>query len=912
VTDFWKFFLLGLGSGAIYALVALGIVIVYRGSGVVNFATGALTLTGAAVFNEVRANHATSVAIVAGVLAAGLAGAAVNLLVMTPMRRSSPLARVIATLAVLGLGNELWKHRLGEQGFTIVSSFLPHDPVEPFGGGIIIGEDRIWILGITLGLAAALWVLYRRTRFGLATTAVAENEAVAAAQGWSPTTIATTNWLLGGALAGFAGIMLSTVAGLSTTSQTLVMIPAMAAALVGGFSSFPLTVAGGLLVGVLESEALFYAEPTGVTKGLQTAVPFLVIIAILVVRGKPLPLRSFLADRLPSIGSGRTRPVVVLATGAIAIATLLLFGDDWANAVITSAIFGLVALSLVVLTGYAGQLSLAQWSLAGMGALFAGRLAGDVWGLPFPIALALGTLLAVPVGVIVSLPALRVRGVSLAVTTLALSLVITTMILTNEEYTGGLLRGTVIPTPSIFGWDVGSVAHPERYGAVAVALVVLAALVVTNLRRGRVGRRLIAVRDNERAAASMGISVFGAKVYAFAVSSALAAVGGALVAFRNTNLGFDQFDLFGNINAVVLGTVGGIGWIAGAVVAGVGRVAGVVDFVVRQLVSIDTWYEVAAGAVLLIVIVALPDGVVPGSLAVVRRLRMTLRRPQHETTTAAPMPLVRGDVAPRKVAPKRLEIVDVTVSFGAVVALENVTLHVEPGEVVGLIGPNGAGKTTLIEAATGFVSSRGSVRVAGQDVGRLSPRGRAAAGLTRSFQSLELFEDLSVLDNLRVAADDGRRLSYATDLVWPTEQSVSSPALAAIEEFQLDRVLNKKPEELPYAQRRTVAIARAVSSSPSILLLDEPAAGLDDWSTNELSLLIRRLADEWGMAVLLVEHDVGMVMGTCDRVVVLDFGHVIAQGAPEEIRSHPAVVSAYLGPDASKDAPALADQLAPT
>ena len=422
MTDFWKFFLLGLGSGAIYALVALGIVIVYRGSGVVNFATGALTLTGAAVFNEVRASHGTSVAIVAGVLAAGLAGAAVNLLVMTPMRRSSPLARVIATLAVLGLGNELWKHRLGEQGFTIVSSFLPHDPVRPLGNGIIIGEDRIWILGITLGLTAALWVLYRRTRFGLATTAVAENEAVAAAQGWSPTTIATANWLLGGALAGFAGIMLSTVAGLSTTSQTLVMIPAMAAALVGGFSSFPLTVVGGLLVGVLESEALFYAEPTGTTKGLQTAVPFLVIIAILVVRGKPLPLRSFLADRLPSIGSGRTRPVVVLATGAIAIATLLLFGDDWANAVITSAIFGLVALSLVVLTGYAGQLSLAQWSLAGMGALFAGRLAGDVWGLPFPIALALGTLLAVPVGVIVSLPALRVRGVSLAVTTLALLL----------------------------------------------------------------------------------------------------------------------------------------------------------------------------------------------------------------------------------------------------------------------------------------------------------------------------------------------------------------------------------------------------------------------------------------------------------------------------------------------------------
>ena len=269
---------------------------------------------------------------------------------------------------------------------------------------------------------------------------------------------------------------------------------------------------------------------------------------------------------------------------------------------------------------------------------------------------------------------------------------------------------------------------------------------------------------------------------------------------------------------------------------------------------------------------------------------------------AAPRPWTRGLVTPAKVAPKQLEIVGVTVSFGGVIALEDVSLRVDPGEVVGLIGPNGAGKTTLIEAATGFVPSRGSVLVGGRDVGRLSPRARAATGLIRSFQSLELFEDLSVLDNLRVAADDGRRISYATDLVWPIEPPVSSPALAAIEEFQLEPVLRKKPGALPYAQRRTVAIARAVAGSPSVLLLDEPAAGLDDWSTNELSLLIRRLADEWGMAVLLVEHDVGMVMGTCDRMVVLDFGRVIAEGRPEEIRSHPKVVSAYLGPDTSRPA----------
>jgi ABC-type branched-subunit amino acid transport system ATPase component len=167
--------------------------------------------------------------------------------------------------------------------------------------------------------------------------------------------------------------------------------------------------------------------------------------------------------------------------------------------------------------------------------------------------------------------------------------------------------------------------------------------------------------------------------------------------------------------------------------------------------------------------------------------------------------------------------------------------------------------------------------------------------VTRSFQSLALFDDLTVLDNIRVAADDANPLRYLRDLIWPAPPPLPEAALAAIDEFALGDVLGQKPGDLPYAQRRTIAIARAVASSPSVLLLDEPAAGLDDWATGELATLIRRLADEWGMGVLLVEHDVGMVMRTCDRVVALDFGQVIGRGTPAEIRADPAVVAAYLG-----------------
>ena len=720
---------------------------------------------------------------------------------------------------------------------------------------------------------------------------------VAAAQGWSPVLIATVNWALGGALAGFAGILLAgVVGGLSVDSPVLVVVIALAAALVGNFSSFPLTFLGGLLVGVLESEALHYGNPTGYLKGLSTAVPFLVIVVLLIVRGRALPLRSFLADRLPSVGTGRIRPLPVVVLVGGLVGSLWVFTSDWANVVITSGSFAFIALSLVVVTGFAGQLSLAQWSIAGVGALLVGRYAADLWSMPFLLAVIVGALLTVPVGMVVSLPALRVRGVNLAVTTFALSLVLSTMVLSNDIYTGGLLHPADIPAPEIFGWRIDALTHPERYGTVVIVLLALAALLVANLRRGPAGRRLIAVRDNERAAASLGISIVGAKFYAFCLASALAGAGGGLIAFRNARLNLIAFDFFGNIQAVLLVTIGGIGWIGGALIAGGLQIAGISEHLITQVISTENWYPVIAAVALLLVIVFNPDGIA-SDLA--RQGRVFARR-LHRSTAPAPAPTPAVDVTATRRAvthatPKRLELSGITVRFGTVVALDAVDLTVEPGEVVGLIGPNGAGKTTLIEAATGFVRASGTVLLDGRPIGRASPRRRATLGVTRSFQSLELFDDLTVLDNIRAAADDGNPLRYLRDLVWPTPPPLPEAALAAIDEFALGDVLDKLPGELPYAQRRTIAIARAVASFPSVLLLDEPAAGLDDWATNELAVLIRRLADDWRMGVLLVEHDVGMVMRTCDRVVALDFGRVIGRGTPDEIRASPAVVAAYLG-----------------
>jgi sulfate-transporting ATPase len=244
-----------------------------------------------------------------------------------------------------------------------------------------------------------------------------------------------------------------------------------------------------------------------------------------------------------------------------------------------------------------------------------------------------------------------------------------------------------------------------------------------------------------------------------------------------------------------------------------------------------------------------------------------------------------------------LTIERLTVRFGSVMAVDDVSLDVQPGEVVGLIGPNGAGKTTLIDAVTGFVrAGAGSITLGDRRIDGLNATKRARLGLRRSFQSLELFEDVSVEENIRAGSDQSASWSsWVTDLFWPGHHDLPPTAVVAVREFDLEPLLDKTPEELPYGRRRLVGIARTVASGPSVVMLDEPAAGLDENETTELAQLIRRLAEERNMGVLLVEHDVGLVMSTCDRVFVIDFGRVIASGTPAEIQGNDAVRDAYLG-----------------
>jgi sulfate-transporting ATPase len=553
--------------------------------------------------------------------------------------------------------------------------------------------------------------------------------------------------------------------------------------------------------------------------------------------------------------------------------------------ILGSAVACLLILSLVVLTGYTGQISLGQFALAGIGGLVAARLVGSL-GVPFPIAVIGGVLATIPIGLLFALPALRTRGVNLAIITLGLGVAVNSVVLTSSAYTGGLL-GITVHGINFLGLSLDPVAHLDTYVAFSVVCVVIAMLVVRNVRRSRTGRRMFAVRSNERAAASLGINPRGIKFFAFGVSAGIAALGGIVLAFSNQTLIFTSYDPLSSIGALLYATVGGIGYIGGAIQGSQMSPNALFGSILSShFGSVANWIALIGALAVLFTLAQSPDGVT----ALMRRRFPARQRASDLGAQDSPVSPTAG------VSPVVLEALNLCLSIGDSRILQDVSFRVDPGRIVGLIGPNGAGKTMCIDVITGFVRpSSGSVVLAGEPVTNWSPSRRAKAGMTRSFQSLELFEDIPVIDNLRVASDDFNGAAYMTDLVRPRQPAVHATALAAIEEFHLTGRVDMLPRDLSFGDRRLVSIARAVATKPSVLLLDEPASGLSDSETAELATLLTRLARTWGMGILLVEHDMSMVMSVCNEIIVLELGKTIASGTPEQVRVDQDVIKAYLG-----------------
>ena len=644
----------------------------------------------------------------------------------------------------------------------------------------------------------------------------------------------------------------------------------------------------------------------------------------------------------------RNKGIVELAL----LATLLVFpwvpgASGLLGSVNQAAVYTVVAASLVLLTGWVGQISLAQAALVGVGAYATGWASGTL-GIPFPLNLPIGAAAAALVAILLGVVALRVRGLYLAVATLVFSWAASEFLfrqtwvldhgISDKHVVGG--------EGSILAFDFSGSRLAFYYAAWGTAVIVLYAL--TNLRDSKTGRAFFAIRGSEVAAASLGMNVLRYKALAFAMSGALAGIAGNLVITHARVVSPDAFTFNQSMFFLAIAVVGGITSLGGAVSASfLFASLGEIFF---RFPAVSSYLQLVSTGLLAVTFRLYPGGIArlastvaakattPAMADRVARLAARLPRPRQRATavepplslvepgaeavsatpavTDEPVTLSMGSRPPvvalavarddRRVL---IEATDVRVQFGGLVAVNNASLTVREGEIVGLIGPNGAGKTTLFNSIAGFNSpTAGTISLYGTDVTSMPVHRRAELGVGRTFQLIQLFPQLSVFDNLLAATHLQNPTGFVQHL------TVSGPALRAeaaarqrvarvVDLLELGDVVHRPTAGLPFGVLRMVEVARALVSGARVIMLDEPASGLDNRETDRLIEVLRFVRD-LGATLLLIEHDVRMVTSVSDYMYVLERGAIIAEGVPATIQSDPAVIAAYLGTPAAPSAEA--------
>lgn len=700
MTAFLFALVLGIGVGGLYAMLGTGLVTAFKGSGVINFAHGAFAMYAVYTYDAVNVDghvnlpwvdflptHSLNVPVTIGVggpqgafvsavfavAMAAFVGLLAHLLVFRPLRTAPALGKVIGSLGLM-----LYLQTVAEIHFGTSSKanpgFLPGTSgdktfIENFLGLGNMPKSALWFAAVAVVMGAAVWAVLRFTRFGLATRACDENEKGASLLGYSPQIIAGLNWVLSAALAGVTGIVIIGLGTLQVGQYTLYVVPALAAALIGNLTSVPLAVAGGFATGMIQSALVYLAERSWwpdflPSTGVRAAVPLLIVVAVLYLRGNTLPIRGSIIERRQPIALAAKRPWVGAVVAAVLIGVMsAAFSGKWEVALTTSIVTAMVMLSSVVIVGFLGQISLAQTAIAGIAAYTAIRFASDGVpdafgvavdgpGWPSPLAFLIGVSAAIVAGMLLGLPALRIRGVQLAIVSLAAVGPINDLILTNKAVMTDAATGSIpVPRPSWFGIDVGA-ADPVtastdywHFTAFAAIALILMGLAVANLRRGAVGRRFLAVRANERAAAAAGIDVARTKLLGFAVSSALAGMAGVFQAYRLGTVQATSYGLFIGLGVLAMVYLGGITATWGAAVGGVLVSAGLVSQLLSDWSGSDfRSYLSLIGAIgLVLTAIMNPEGIATGNALLAKHLWSKRRRATPtgaltQTNTAAEVP----------------------------------------------------------------------------------------------------------------------------------------------------------------------------------------------------------------------------------------------------------------------------------
>ena len=942
--------MLGVVTGLTYAAFAAGFVLIYRSTGVLNFAHGEVGGFGVALFVLLLAQYGLNwwLSFVLALAACAAMGTAIELIVI---RRLFTSPRLVVLIATIGVGQIVLFAK-----FHLPNVVAPGPIPAPFNvtwtptDHIRLQAREIVVLVVVPVLIAALAWFVTRTRFGLAVRASASNPDTARVYGTSPRRTSTIVWTISGAFAAATAIFLAPLQGINSAQAGTaalaepLLLRVLVVSLLARMRSLPGVLLAGLGVGVAEQLTRINVDSANLSVvDVYLFLAVLVVVLVVVQRSGEqeswslAPQVKAVPTRLQSLWWVRRLNAMgfVALFGFFVVLGLTLSTNSSLFVWSSILLFAMVALSLTVLTGWAGQLSLGQYAFVGLGGLTVlGLTTGhdipvpfDLFDLsldlPWALAMVVATAVGVVAAVIVGVPALRVRGLFLAVTTLAFAVASSTWLFLQDFFTGGTTYPRPADKPVL---DLGPIhidfgASRKNYYFLCLVSLAVVAAVVARLRRTGIGRSWIAVRDNEEMAAASTVSPPRMKLAAFGVAGGIAAYsGGLLVTLVPSLQPTSLFRASESIIVVATAIIGGLGSVAGPILGAL-WIRGIPRIIPEELDDLVRLLTSSIG--LLVLLMYFPGGLLQIIYSIRDKLLERADRKVGEREAAAgvaPSPVDEvPDVPESAVEPGRprspvtrrpvvaaaepgpaLQTQDVSVRFGGNTAVDRVSVHVDHGELVGLIGTNGAGKSTLLNAISGFVPAQGRVFVLGVDVTPRRAPARHARGLGRGFQGARVYPGLTVRESLMVAleARSHSRLLPSMTALPPSprhERTKRAEADELIDYMGLKRYADHFVATLSTGTRRIVELSSLLAVNARVLLLDEPTGGVAQREAEAFGPLIKQVQAELDAAVIVIEHDMPLVMGISDRVYCLEAGAVIAEGPPEQVRGDPLVIASYLG-----------------